>query len=74
METTTTPPRYYVAAVGFGWGVYDRQDPPDADPTGPHVRVEYYAPTFEGVDFAGCHEIAKTECERRNAEATAPPA
>ena len=66
MTKDPTKPRYYVAADGFGWSIFDRTRPEDAHPTGPHFRVWYRTPRDEQTDFAGLHEIAKTECERLN--------
>jgi hypothetical protein len=60
-------PRYYVAAVQFGWAIFDITRPRDAGPTGPHFRVWYRTPD-EQTDFAGVHVIAKAECKRLNDE------
>lgn len=61
-------PRYYVAAVGFGWGIYDRQCPAGAPPSGPHCRVWYRTARdlAEGAKFPDVHVVAKTECQRLN--------
>lgn len=54
--------------LGSVGAIYDRTQPADAHPTGPHARVWYATRRdgAEGATFADIHVIAKAECQRLN--------